>query len=433
MLDIGFVVAGGRKNFKPFRNQPLAELHLLTIIEENFKGKVNLSLIDLRGIDEDNTIYYIPEKDVYMFSIYTPEYNESVDVLKSIRAVYPDAKHIGGGPHVNIFPDEMSLLFDAIVLGEGEKSIITAINDILSNNLQPVYNQEGSVDINSYPYPLRKFLPKTAVVEDGLLVGEHSSLEGTAVLFSRGCPFKCHFCANLTFGSVRFRSPKLIEDEIEYLKKEYQIEALALKDDNGIPINVKDAEPFLTAIGNTGIKWRGQSRASGVKTDMVKLAKEAGCTDIAIGLESISERALKLVHKGLRIDNVRKYIDTLKKIGLGVRLHFIIGLPGEPDNIVEETLQFVEQTQPSSVLLSLLCPLPGSPLYMFPEKYGIKNISNDWEKFRVVFGGFDPKELPEMVFEYEKITPWGKSMSNKTILQNYVDLQNTLREGGLKF
>ena len=70
---------------------------------------------------------------------------------------------------------------------------------------------------------------------------------------------------------------------------------------------------------------------------------------------------------------------------------------------------------------------------MFPEKYGIKNISNDWEKFRVVFGGFDPKELPEMVFEYEKITPWGKSMSNKTILQNYVDLQNTLREGGLKF
>ena len=64
--------------------------------------------------------------------------------------------------------------------------------------------------------------------------------------------------------------------DIEYLIREYGVNALALKDDNGIPVGRRLARPWLEAIGKADIKWRGQSRATGVTEDMVKLAKDSG-------------------------------------------------------------------------------------------------------------------------------------------------------------
>ena len=433
MISVAFVIAGGRENFNPFQNPPLCELHLLTILEECFGDKIDISLIDLRGIDEKFISYYIPEKDIYMYSLYTPEWVETVSALTTIKELYPKATQVGGGPHVNIFPEECAKMFDSIVMGEGEESLVTLINDYLDSKIQPIYRQCGDIDIQKYSYPLRKYLPKAAVVQKGHLSGKHADLPGTAVLFSRGCPFKCHFCANLTFGNVRFRTPEWIIREIEYLKKEYQIEALSLKEDNGIPVSIKDAEPLLTALGECGIKWRGQSRANGVKPEMVKLAAESGCVEIGVGLESISSRALKLVHKGLNLDKAKDYIRLLQDHGIGVRLHFIIGLPGEPEDIIDQTISFVEEVQPRSVLASLLCPLPGSAIYKTPEKYGIKILSEDWSKYRVAFGRFeDNEELPK-VMEYEEMTPWGKAMPWHQIQQNYNILQTYLRERNFNY
>ena len=427
MLSIAFVIAGGRDNFNPFQNPPLCELHLLTLLEEQFGDKVELSMIDLRGIEMKYISYYIPEKDIYMYSLYTPEWVETISALNTIKGLFPKSTHIGGGPHINIFPEECGNMFDSIVLGEGEMSIVNIINDYIDLKVKPIYRQSGDIDINRYSHPLRKYLPKAAVIEKGHLHGEYSDMPGTAVLFSRGCPFKCHFCANLTFGNVRFRTPELIKKEIEYLKKEYQIEALSLKDDNGIPISVKDAEPLLTALGECGIKWRGQSRANGIKPEMVKLAAEAGCKEIGIGLESISKNALKLVHKGLNLDKAREYMDLLQNHGIGVRLHFIIGLPGEPEDVIDQTISFLENVSPVSVLASILCPLPGSAIYKTPEKYGVKILSRDWSKYRVAFGRFEDEDLPK-VMEYEEMTPWGKSMPWHQIQKNYDELQTYLRE-----
>ena len=428
MLDIAFVIAGGRENYNPFQNSPLCELHLLTVLEERLGDKINVSLIDLRGIEEKFVPYYVPENDIYMYSLYTPEWVETTSTLETIKNLYPKAIQVGGGPHVNIFPDECSKMFDSLVLGEGEESVVTLVNDFLDSKLQPIYRQCGDIDILKYSHPSRKYLPRAAVVEKGHLHGEDSDLPGTAVLFSRGCPFKCHFCANLTFGNVRFRSPELIIKEVEYLKKEYQIEALSLKDDNGIPISIKDAEPLLTALGECGIKWRGQSRANGIKPEMVKLAAEAGCVEIGIGLESISRQALKLVHKGLNLDKAADYMKLLQDHGIGVRLHFIIGLPGEPEDVIEQTIDFVEKVQPITVLASLLCPLPGSAIYKTPETYGIKILSKDWSKYRVAFGRFEDNEDLPKVMEYEEMTPWGKAMPWAQIQQNYNTLQTYLRD-----
>lgn len=435
MLRIGFILPTSRRNYDPFRNQPLIVLYLLTILEEYFARRVELSLIDLRGLEEENLLRHIQESDVFMYSVSTPDFYEISGIIQALRSIYPKAKHIAGGPHINLFPHDSAKLFDAIALGEGEESITRIVDDIFSSDLKPIYKQEEPIDVDSYPYPSRKYLSKEIVTNTGLLGGKYLNLRGTTAIFSRGCPFNCHFCPNkeLTFGPVRYRSPELVEEEIEYLKREYQIEALAIKDDNSIPLDKKIARPFLEAIGRTGVKWRGQSRANGVHPDMVQLAWDTGCVDIAIGIESVSPRVLGLINKQIDLDKAKAYIKLLNKTGISVRLHFIIGLPGESDDVVEKTLAFIDETNPSSVLLCLFCPMPGCEIYRHPERFGIRLETTDWTKYQSIFARFNPTEAPTIVFKYDKVMPWGMGMSKEKILENYVKIQSVLRERNLNF
>lgn len=438
MLKIGFIHPSNKYNYDRFRNPPLVELYLLTIIERHFQEKVGLSLIDLRGIEDKYIFYHIPEKDVYLYSISTPDFPEFYNILTNLRSLYPSAKHIAGGPHINIFPERCNTLFDAIVLGEGEESIIKVIGDILNLRLKPVYRQEQYIDLNLYPYPDRKYLPKTTIVGTGILPGENYNLLGTEAVFSRGCPGNCYFCANkkLTFGPVRFRSPELVTEEIEYLKREYGIKALMIRDDHAIPSNHNDAIRHLEAIRKISIKWRGLVRANSIldkNMDIVELLKESGCIGLGIGIESVSPRVLKLVNKGINLDRTIKFIKLLGDIGIGIRLNLIMGLPGEPDDIVKQTLKFIDETNPVSVMLSILCPMPGSEMFDNPDKFGIVIDTTDWEKYHVIFGRFDPSELPKMVFHYKDDCPWGKGNNREKILQNYIELQTNLRDRKLIF
>ncbi len=434
-LKIAFVLSNSIYNPEPFRNQPLVAFYLLTILDEHFGSRIQSSLIDLRGISNEHIPFHLPENDVYLHSAATPDFVDLQVVLRNIKELYPLAKNIAGGPHVNLFPNECSKLYDSIVLGEGEESIIQAIEDIFSSSLKLVYRQQGVIDVNKYPISDRSYSPKAAVAVKRTLGGPYTDLLGAEVVFSRGCPFNCHFCANkkLTFGPVRFRSPENITAEIEYLKKEYNVQALAIKDDNSMPLNVRVARPFLEAIGKTGVKWRGQSRANGIHPDMVQLAKDSGCVDLAIGIESVSPKVLQIVNKKINLDSASVYLRQLIKADIGVRLHFVFGFPGEPEDIVQQTLDYIDSIGPSSVLLSLLCPMPGSKFFDNPGSFGIVIDSYNWEDYRSQFGRFDEKEKPLMVYHFKEETPWGKSMSNERILDNYMELQEVLRNRGLNF
>ena len=238
-LKVGFVTPHNFHNYDTFRIQPLNILHFLTIIENHFGDGVETSLVDLRTIPEKDILYYISEKDVYFYSVTSLEYLEIIRTVNEIRKVYPKSKHVAGGIHINIYPKESEKHFDAIALGDGENTIINVINDVKNDTLQKVYIEKNVLDINLFPHPDRKFLPRKSVVNTGLLNGEYYNLLSTSVLFSRGCPFNCSFCANLIQSKSRFRSPELITKEIEYLKNMYDINALAIKDDNIISSNVK--------------------------------------------------------------------------------------------------------------------------------------------------------------------------------------------------
>ena len=430
-ISAGFVVPISDHNFSPFRNPPLGSLYLLTILKQEFGTQIDESLIDLRGVTPKNTVYHVPEKDVYLYSVSTLDFDDVKQLVNELREVYPGAKHIAGGCHIDIFPEESSEVFDAISLGEGEESIKRIFRDLSISELKSVYKQEEEIDLNNYPIGSREYLPKSAVVQKNILIKEYKGLLGTSVIFSRGCPYNCYFCANVTRGRTRFRSPDLILEELEYLKREYNIEALAIKDDQSIPVNKEQARPMLEALVKAGLKWRGQTRANGVDPEMIKLAKKSGCIEIAVGVESVSQRALEIINKNIDLDEAKDYLRFLKQEGIDRRLLLIMGLPGESEDISERTIEFIKENEPSSVLLSLFSPFPGSETFRNPEKFGIKlNPNVPFDHYINVFGRFDQNEKPFKIFEYEEETPFGKGKNMEKIIEEYQTVQSFLRING---
>jgi radical SAM superfamily enzyme YgiQ (UPF0313 family) len=424
-LELGFVIPPDYLNFEPFKNQQLTALYILTILESRFKEKLSLSIIDLRGIAKKNIPYYLPKKDIYFYTAFSPLYLIICEIKDLIRKIYPEALHVISGPHVDLFHKQVEG-FDAIAIGEGETNVIKIVDDIFNNRIEGIYSNPDSIDLDEYPYPLRKFQPAPSVVDTGFFY-EDRLLRASNVLFSRGCPFRCRFCANLNLGPTRYRHPSLVEEEIEYLKQEYGVQALVLRDDNSIPVDRKIAEPFLRALERTKVKWRGQARANGIPEDMVELASKSGCLDLSIGVESACPEVLRIINKKIDLEKTKEFVKIVQKNKIGVKLLLILGLPGEPEDIVTRMINFIDDTQPKVVGLALFCPFPGSAIATNYKDYGIKFLNPNFHEYQLLYGRFDENERPKLMFEYNEVTPWGRGMKPEVIIENYNKLQDILR------
>ncbi len=437
MLRIGFILPSSHYLNDPFRGDPFTHLQLLTVLEDSFGDKVELCLPDLRGIKREFALYHIPECDLYLHSIYTLDINEQKTIVAMLRRQYPKAIHIAGGPHASEFTTESLKVFDALIIGEGERSLVWAINDLANNNLQKTYRDPQAIDINKYPYPSRKFLSKSATARRKMMT--LTSKEGfekiisTNVIFSRGCPYNCHFCALLTSREgtpgIRFRNPKLIEEEIEYLKREYDIKGIVLVDEIALPLKRSAAIEELEAIGRTGILWRGQCRVDGITPELAALARQSGCLALGLGVESVWQPSLDLINKRISVQQAKETISLLKANDIEARLYLIMGLPGEPKNIVDLTLDFVQETQPNLIHLSLFTVRPGTEVFRNPDKFGIRNIETDWENTMHIHG-LD-KDRPKLTFQYHENAFWGRSLTNEQIIDNYLELAARLKEKNL--
>jgi radical SAM superfamily enzyme YgiQ (UPF0313 family) len=433
-MKIGFIIPPDIYNFNPFKMHPLNTMYLSTILEENFGDKIDISVIDLRGVKKEHSHYYIPQCDLFLYSVATINFPEITRIVKKIRKIYPKSKHIAGGIHIDLYPEDSLSHFDVISLGEGDNLIVSIIKDAFNKKLQRIYKEHRRNDINNYPFPNRKYLPLPSIVDRECFSGDHIDLSGTSVLFTRGCCFKCHFCANLVQSIPRVRSPSNIIKELEYLKREYGIQGVVIRDDTIISPHYETSKKTLIAIGECNIKWRGNCRANGVPLNIIKLAKQSGCVSLATGIESVYQPTLNNINKRLNIEKAKEFFVMLKEEGIGIRINLIFGLPGEPPDIVQKTIKFIEEVNPSSVFLSILIPIPGSEIFENPSKFGMKikpNLSFD-ELFQI-FCRYDNSEEIKMLFEYEKITPFGKSLTNNEIISNYIELQTYLRGKKLNF
>ncbi len=438
VIEIDFIFPSSDYLHNPFRGDPHTHFQILTVLELYFKEKVKVRLTDLRGVKKEFIKYRIPKADIFLHSVYTLDYNEQKHTIDELRRLYPKAIHIAGGPHIHFYPEESQKLFEVIIFGDGEETIVEVVNDYISGNLKKVYEQKQRIDINKYPFPKRHYLPQASVAKENLLTLKNTpgydKLLATTAIFSRGCTHNCAFCAMPKVKGynpgVRYRKPELIEEEIEYLKKEYGIQGISLLDEIGIPPNKNMAIPYLEALKRTNIPWKAQCRVDNMDEEIARLAKEAGCITMCLGVESAIQECLNIINKRIDVERAKESIKILKKYGIETRVYMILGLPGEPEDVVERTWKFIEETDPVSVYLSLFTVRPGTDIFDNPDKYGIKWISFDWDKTMHMYSRYE-KEIPELTFKYHDQAPWGgKMLTNEQIIKNYLELQDKIIKSG---
>lgn len=428
-ISIGVVVPPWRYWANPIKLQPLWELYYATMLQHWFPD-ASVRLLDLRCSDQPAEVGY----DIYFYWVMkSADAQDVYDTVHDLRTRSPHSVHLAGGNHVDHLTQDCAAVFDAVFVGTAETQIPRAIADWQAGVLDKVYRTEAACPFGDYPHALRSFLPPERVANREHFE-QYGGVLGTGAYFSRGCSFKCRFCVYNNPGKFEYRPPERITAEIEYLKREYGVGGVNLRDEVCLPINPRVAQGYIDAIARTGVIWRGQTVPFGDE-ETVRLAAEAGCKELALGVENVvSDEVLRIANKpNQSVDKCRAYIEVLKKHGIKVKLCLIMGLPGETAQVLDGTIRFLEAVRPDFVAVSAFDPVPGSPFYAEPERYGIKWIDHDFRRHAHLVYRFGNEEEAGLPFEYADETPFGPGRKRADILADIRVLQTWLRERGMSY
>jgi hopanoid biosynthesis associated radical SAM protein HpnJ len=181
----------------------------------------------------------------------------------------------------------------------------------------------------------------------------------------RGCPAQCSFCLwPQTIGGhkYRVRSPQNVADEMAYMKKIFPQVREFFFDDDTFTANLPRAREIAKKLGPLGVDWSCNSRAN-LDYDTIKSFKDNGLRLFLVGYESGNDETLTRIKKGVTTDEMRKFTKDCHKANVVIHGTFILGLPVETKETIEQTINFAKELDVFSLQVSLAAPYPGTELY----------------------------------------------------------------------
>ena len=380
-----------RKEFPPFGVMYLAS----ALEKENYDVKIIAT-------SNDNNCFDFSDFDMIGFSISSSLAYPLIKETRENSIFKANSLIIAGGIHASLYPKEVikNLDCDIVSIGEGEKTIVeiakaTSLDDI-SKIKGIYYKKDNSIyitekrndinDLDTLAFPARHLLPKEDIVMERL---SNTSLSIAHVLFSRGCPYHCNFCANQNHN-VRYRSKDNIKEELEFLIKDYGIKGFCVVDDNFL-VNKEKAMEIIREIGKLNLKWSTLARVDNVDLELLKELKNSGCIEIKYGVESGSQKMLDLMNKKITVSEIKNAFNLTKDVGINAKALIMHGFPKEDINTTKETIALLEELKMciSRVGLTYFTYLPGSPIY--PSEHITCNTSVYCEE-QVPWGSDKEKE-----------------------------------------
>jgi radical SAM superfamily enzyme YgiQ (UPF0313 family) len=317
-------------------------------------------------------------------SILSTAYLPARELVAAIRREIPDVPLVVGGPHVTALPDDAleDLGVSFGMVGEAELvfpllvdrlSADESLDDIpgfcrrVEGRIRCSDRSDFLKDLDSLPFPAWDLMdPRTYPDLPHQLL--HKKFPVAPVMTSRGCPFDCTFCASTTLWGRgwRTRSPENVVDEIELLVKDYGVREIHFEDDN-FTLKASHAAAVCEEILRRGldIVWCTPNgvRVDSLNDELLELMRRSGCYGLGFGIESGSQKVLDHNNKKLNLAEVSDSIDMVKRHGIETHGFFIIGLPGETEETIKETIRFARRTALDRANFALLAPLPGSDVF----------------------------------------------------------------------
>jgi len=181
----------------------------------------------------------------------------------------------------------------------------------------------------------------------------------------RGCKSRCTFCLwPQTVGGHRYRTRSVghVIDEIRWAKAAFPQVKEFFFDDDTFTDDRPRSEAIARELGRLGVIWSCNAKAN-VPRDTLKVMRDNGLRLLLVGYESGNQQILHNIRKGMRVDVARRFTRDCHELGITIHGTFILGLPGETRETIEETIRFAKDIDPHTIQVSLAAPYPGTELY----------------------------------------------------------------------
>ncbi|HEY49472.1 MAG TPA: radical SAM protein [Dehalococcoidia bacterium] len=394
---------------------PLGPAYIAAVLEaRGYEVQVLDLLVSKYSRDKIRKELESYQPDIVGVTSVTMNYPVASDILKYCKSVDKDIITVIGGPHVTFCPVETlneAPWIDIVVRREGEQTMLDIVGGKKLDEIEGIAFRADSKEIqltgergliqnlDELPLPARHLFP---------LSRYHALDVHASIIAGRGCPFNCIFCVGSKMGGrrARYRNPKLVVDEVEQVLG-YGFKEVNFEDDL-LTLNHRHLYAICDEIAGRGLKfnWSVFSRADTVNLELLRRMKAAGCNWMLYGVESGNQEILDTVKKKITLDKIREGVRLGQEAGINVMASFIIGLPGETRETLNETDQFAQELG-ASYGFNVLAPFPGTEVREKAEEYGIEILTNDWAKYdanRAVTrtAGAGPEEINETLQQYYK-------------------------------
>ena len=354
-------------------------LAILAAIAENEGHEAKIIDAELEKISIEDSIPLIKDfnPDIIAMTGMTPFFNVIEEAALKLKENNIQAKICVGGPHVSIMEEKvLTDQFDYAFMGEGEEPWKKFLNVLeadgpLSEVPGLVYRDEDQIikktektntskNLDIYPRPAYHLL-KMGDYKLGTLKGR---LPFSSIQLVRGCPWKCIFCASDQLETTRIlkRSVSTIVDEIEGLVNTYGIKHFMIIDDV-LTLVRKTTVEFCNQLieRKINISFEGSTRANLLDDELVGLMKKAGLIRLSFGLETVDEDMRKTMNKKVPLDSYREANALLNKHNIEALNSVMIGLPGESEENVWKTLNFLKGAREvKQANFAIAVPYPGT-------------------------------------------------------------------------
>lgn len=395
----------------------------------------------------DNLEMTLKEKikgvDIVGITFTTFQIRQAIEWMIAIKNLNPSIKVIGGGPHVSA-TNGLADYFDLLIKGEADITFLDLVEcqshcdyvGVLKGNTWHDHCIQGEQvkDLDSLPYP------DLSLVDINKFSGIYppGPLPQMNIMCSRGCPSQCSFCSASVFGKqVRFRSPEYVIEEIEQGYKDHGIKEAFFQDDT-FNVNPDYAKRICQLIIDKGLNkrmvFRARLRANQrlLDTELLTLMKRANFWLIFYGIESGSQIMLNKMRKRLTIDEIKRAFRLTREAGIKVEGSFIIGLPGENELTINQSIQLYHELKPDWCSFNRAIPFPGT---LFESQIKEKNHNlydyEDYElnKTLVRTDELDASQLEEWAIYCDNLILKSKI---KRVITHPKEAYHVLKDSGIK-
>lgn len=350
-----------------------------------------VEMLDLSGIENYEEVIRLHAKtskaEVFGLTSTTPQMPAAFRVTQALRAALPGAKIILGGPHITLINaaykgelarkapgraakamEKMLATYDVLVPGDGEEAVFEAIKKDAPKIVDgddpksPLFLTNQM--LNELPFPARHLVDASSY---------HYSIDNVpamSLIAQLGCPFACGFCGGREspmLRRVRTRSTENVVKEIAHLADAYGTKGFMLYDDE-LNVNPKMVE-LMNAIAaeqeRRGVEWRlrGFIKSQLFNDEQAEAMYRAGFRWILTGFESGSPRILQNINKRATREENTRCVAIAKRHGLKVKALMSIGHPGESEQTIMETRDWLLEAKPDDFDVTIITTYPGTPYY----------------------------------------------------------------------